>query len=61
MIDMNKFFPEPNAFDTGELKEKYKLFDDTFLFVFEKKLVIVKTNKSGDIVRMSIFGFGSKT
>lgn len=34
----------------------YKLFEDTYLCVFDKCLMIVKTDKDGDIVRVTSFG-----
>lgn len=34
----------------------YKLFEDTYLCVFDKCLMIAKTDKNGDIVRLTIFG-----
>lgn len=56
MIDFDKFFAKPEEFKVGDIKEKFKLFDDTYLFVFDNKLIIAKTNNNGDIVRVSIFG-----
>lgn len=34
----------------------YKLFEDTFLGVFEECLAIAKINERGEIVRMTTFG-----
>lgn len=36
--------------------EGHKLFDDTYLCVFDKFLAIVKVNKDGEIVKVSTFG-----
>ena len=36
--------------------EKHKLFDDTYLFVFESCLAICKVNENNEFVRLSIFG-----
>ena len=55
-MDISKYVWESDAVDVGELMERHKLFEDTYLFVFTKKLVIVKTDSHGQIIRMSIFG-----
>jgi hypothetical protein len=55
-MNIEKYFAKPDEFKTGKLIEKFKLFDDTYLFRFEKKLIIAKTNAAGEIVRVSIFG-----
>ena len=39
-----------------DYKTGYKLFDDTYLCVFDKCLVIVKVDKDGNIIRVSTFG-----
>ena len=36
--------------------EGHKLFEDTYLCVFEECLVIAKVNKNGEIVKVSTFG-----
>lgn len=56
MMDIERLFAKPDEFKIGDIKEKYKLFNDTFLFVCERKLIVVKTNETGDIVRVSLFG-----
>lgn len=37
-------------------KEGYKLFEDTYLCVFDKCLVIAKVDKDGKIIKVSTFG-----
>ena len=42
--------------DGWKLEEGLKLFDDTYLFRFDKFLAIVKTDPEGKIVKVSTFG-----
>lgn len=37
-------------------KEGYRLFEDTYLCVFDECLVIAKVNKAGEIVKVTTFG-----
>ena len=40
----------------NKLIELHKLFNDTYLAVFEKCIAIAKVNEKGEIVRLSTFG-----
>lgn len=42
--------------ESMDYKTGFKLFDDTYLCVFDKCLVIVKVDKEGNIIRVSTFG-----
>lgn len=37
-------------------KEGYKLFEDTYLCVFDECLAIAKVNKQGEIIKVTTFG-----
>ncbi len=41
-------------------KEGYKLFEDTYLCVFDKCLMVAKVNEDGEIVKLTVFGERSK-
>ena len=42
--------------ESMDYKTGFKLFDDTYLCVFDKCLVIVKVDKEGNIIKVSTFG-----
>lgn len=39
-----------------DYKTGYKLFDDTYLCVFDNCLAVVKVGKEGNIIKVSTFG-----
>lgn len=39
-----------------KILERYRLHDDTYLFVLETCLAIAKVDKAGNIVRLTTFG-----
>lgn len=46
-------------YELGACRERYKLFEDTYMFVFDTCIAIAKTDKTGNIIRLSTFGKGA--